>query len=444
MFEYLKTALEAIRLAHDGAKVAGSFPQLLPSRPKEFGEITKLASAVFDGDVRNGETVAIEGVLSRYAVFYVPRAFPRLLPREMTFPSGASKKTPSLELAFTLTDEPGQNIHVPEGLKIHQQPEIHRAPAAGEKGGILAAPPYLPAGRLPKLKDSAGDEYQVCFLYPPQSRGIRALPPVGGPGSRYYVAPESQGIPVLLKGEIDVQTGLESVCRVEAIVRHTPEKILDLLAGSPRELRRLAATNFYRGDSPVARGFVLEATLVGMPRTLVGASSTFSATIFVESHFEGMNFENIADLFQGYTLSKFRLLQEEVRNGWSPGLLSFDGVTALGLPGTTLVAKQPNYYGLFSSVDLRNSQEYSSTYKYLRRVAEEFPETVEDLARKFRTENGLTIPELSFSNDFLFDYECQYDFSDAGVLASSEAQRVVAAQPPLAETVDWLRLGRGK
>jgi len=139
-------------------------------------------------------------------------------------------------------------------------------------------------------------------------------------------------------------------------------------------------------------------------------------------------------------LEQFPLLQEEVHEGFSPGFMSYSGIHAIGLSKADLLVKAPNYFAIYATLDLRSLGEFEDSYNYVKRVSDDFALAVNALAERFRKEKDLPVPSLRISTDFLFDYECQFDFAQDGVLQGSEPETAVGGDAQRAAVVKWLRL----
>lgn len=434
VFDRIKNALSRLTFARTSVPRGSHIPFIGGNVGNEtvFEDVPALVKAVFENQLEDRAEVIVGGIYSRFSHFYSPRLFSPILPSQSWMPQNRSG---TMELETSLEKIPPSKFVLPKGVGVRSIPKINEGKYS--RGRLEIRLPHLPVCALPAVHIARGtdtDVVKIGFLYPKDSVGFMALPPLSADGN-YYIPQGTKGIPIVIPQGVDLSKYVQSSCQVKAVIRKAPEDILKLFAAIPKRLQRELAESFYRPDSSTTKGFYLEITNAIRPRIEEKRIHEFQGTIFLESHIEGLKFESTDDILQDFILHNMKLLKQDVRNGFSPGIVRINNAQSLGLSRANLLVRAPNEVAVYSKCNLHSPDDYRTSYQFLRDLLEDFQEAMNAFAHECR-KRGIPVTKSSIKHDFIFDYECQYDFADDGVLGSDAARRAASLSSELQQTAD--------
>ena len=384
---------------------------------QRYGTPRALQRALVRGEIEVGETVKVEGYLSRFAHLHKPISF-------------VNVRQDSERMASMVAQTKARMVSM-SAVRVAQNP-------------ITALPPF-----------SVEEEPVRClFLYPgSHDRFIYAktvnkkddlnslrLPDYLSP--RIAIPPDAWPVPVLVSDEEGLVLAERRV-KLVAVVRALPpdlaERFQHLYAG---HYDRAVLSNFLLLHKEPSLSFCLSALPSDQDTGAEAQKAIFGydrSLLYVEGHVEGSYKNNLAD-----AISRSIPLDERVgelsRTSFGAGSVEIGG-SATGNAGAlfqmvaapqdmSVTVKPPNVIGFYA--------ETGPTRGLVKRTGE-LAELVSSFRRNLAAEPNDDGEPLALSMDFLFDFERQGLFADDGVLSSETALQALRGDDSLDDAVRWLR-----
>jgi len=355
----------------------------------EFEGLSGLSDAYFGGALRDGDLVTVACRFSKYGHCYVPSSM-----------YGASG------IADIGGSDNVNHLFDPSGVSI-------------------LARPAVPMSTLPPI-DVEGTFLSVGYIYPPQCRGADLFD---------HLTPRS--IPILFRSSSEVSKWEAGVVTLTArVCAIPPEFESQYRAIMPAESEALLGL-WYRPWSPTSPGFCL--TLLDddlsrdsrcslqFPSDTGSVPLAFTAVWPVEYHLDGIDLTELSTDRQRYAFCEYvgvmlRGVVDARRTLGRSGQGSFgmlptrlDYLGCYGRWGVRIT--EPNHLVVLCAVDLMT--EYETCVRAFPGICKELVASIVTCSKDLTGRTGTA--EL----DFLYDFRHQWNFSDAGALASRDAKYAI-------------------